>query len=249
MVHQQIQQIQQRIQNVSQMASQMRQAEESNRQRLMQLAQEEAFAAQQMNRIQQLCQESISTLQSISYGTTVGQGQQSYLSSAPTVYGQGYGSSVPTGLGTTTPIQQNPGALFNLATMSPDTYENVMQYMGGQGGVMSSGAAMQGTGMSGTMLGGGMTGISSGMGGQSYTPLATSGQTGQIGSFGQGTQSALSDITTMGPSVYLSSREQFGKGATSLNQIGQQAGITNQTNPQIGQMTTGFTGTTKSYNQ
>jgi hypothetical protein len=225
MVHQQIQQIQQRMQNVSQMAGQLRQAEESNRQRLMQLAQEEAFVAQQMNRIQQLCQESISTLQSISYGTTVGQGQQSYVSSStPPVFGQGYGSGAP---------------LFNLATMSPDTYENVMQYMGGPGGGMSSGIGMPG---------GGMTGISSGMGGQSYTPLTTSGQTGSIGSPGQGTQSTLSDITTMGPSVYLSSREQLGKGASSLNQIGQQAGITTQTNPQTGQMT-GLTGTTKSYNQ
>ncbi|HPZ71555.1 MAG TPA: hypothetical protein PLQ33_05055, partial [Peptococcaceae bacterium] len=69
MVHQQIQQIQQRINTVSQMASQLRQAEENNRQRLMQLVQEEAFAAQQMNRIQQLCQESISSLHSISQGT------------------------------------------------------------------------------------------------------------------------------------------------------------------------------------
>lgn len=245
MVHQQIQQIQQRMQNVSQMASQLRQAEESNRQRLMQMAQEEAFVAQQMNRIQQLCQESISTLQSISYGITVGQGQQSYFSSAPPVYGQGYSSGAP---------------LFNLATMGPDTYENVMQYMGGPGGGMSGGVGMPGGGMStgmqggtmsGSMTGGGLSGISSGLGGQSYTPMGTSGQTGQtgqIGSFGQSTTSALSDITTMGPSVYLSSREQLGKGASSLNQIGQQAGITNQTTPQTGQMT-GITGTTKSYNQ
>lgn len=234
MVHQQIQQIQQRINNVSQMASQMRQAEESNRQRLMQLAQEEAFAAQQMNRIQQLCQESISALQSISYGTTVPQGQQSYLSSAPPVYGQGYGTGVTSGVGTTSPIQQNPGALFNLASMSPDTYENVMQHMGVQGGGISTSMGMQGsgmTGMSGSMQSGGI-----------------SGTTGQFGTIGQGAQSTLSDISTMGPSVYLSSREQLGKGSTSLNQIGQQAGITSQTNPQSGQMT-GFTGTTKLYNQ
>lgn len=204
MVHQQIQQIQQRINNVSQMASQIRQAEESNRQKLMQLAQEEAFAAQQMNRIQQLCQESISNLQSISFGNTMG--QQSYQSSAPSVFGQGY--------------SQGPTALFNLATMNPDTYENTMQYMGGG---QSSGIT------------GGIGGMSSGISGMHM---------GQMG-----TQTPLSDITTMGPDTYQSSREQLGKGTSSLNQIGQQAGITSQFSPQIGQQTSGFTGITRPYNQ
>lgn len=220
MVHQQIQQIQQRINNVSQMAGQIRQAEETNRQKLMQLAQEEAFAAQQMNRIQQLCQESISSLQSISYGQTTG--QHSYQSSAPSVFGQSYGQGFSAGIGTSTQYQQSPTALFNLATMGPDTYENTMQLMGGG----------QSSGMTGSVMGMGSTGgMSSGMGS------------------GVSTQTPLSDITTMGPDTYQASREQFGKGTSSLSQIGQQAGITSQFGPQMGQQTTGFTGATRPYNQ
>ncbi|HOB81291.1 MAG TPA: hypothetical protein PLJ33_00810 [Peptococcaceae bacterium] len=242
MVHQQIQQIQQRINTVSQMASQLRQAEENNRQRLMQLVQEEAFAAQQMNRIQQLCQESISSLHSISQGTIMS--PQSYHPSPQTsFYGHSYGQ------------QQSPTALFNLATMSPDTYGNVMQYMGGQGGSNIGGTI--GSGMTGTTagMGSGMgTGIGPGMGAGMSSGIGTgiSGPsgiaTGMGGTSGMmGTQSSLSDITTMGPDVYQASREQLGKGSASISQIGQQAGISSGLSPQVGQQT-GNTGMPK-YNQ
>ncbi len=197
MFHQQIQQVQQRINSVSQMASQLRQSEENNRQRLMQLAQDEAFASQQMNKIQQLCQESMTSLQNISVGTTR---QQSFtgISQNP-----GYGQSYSTVIETSPQFQQNPSSLFNPATMGPDTYQNVMQHMGGQG----------------------------------YSGVGQMGQTGQTGQM-MGTESSLSDISTMGPDVYQASREQLGKGSSSLGQIGQQAGIGAQGNV-----------TTKLYNQ
>jgi hypothetical protein len=200
MFHRQIQQVQQRINSVSQMASQLRQSEENNRQRLMQLAQDEAYASQQMNRIQQLCQESMTSLQNISAGTT---GQQSFTGVSQTpAYGQSYSPVIET----SPQFQQHPSSLFNPATMGPDTYQNVMQYMGGQ----------------------------------SYSGVGQMGSTGQIGQTGQlmGTESSLSNISTMGPDVYQASREQLGKGPSSLGQVGQQAGINTQ-----------GTATTRLYNQ
>ena len=99
MVHQQIQQVQQRISSVSQMISQLRQSEENTRQRLMQLAQDEAYVAQQLQRVQQMCQESISGLQNISGSVSQQSFSSSYAQSPiqSPIYGQGIstGTSMP----------------------------------------------------------------------------------------------------------------------------------------------------------
>lgn len=202
MVHQQIQQIQQRIGSVNQMVGQLRQSEESTRQKLMQLAQDEAYVAQQLQRVQQMCQESMSGLQNIS-GSMQQQTFSSGYAQTP-MYGQGL--SAGSTMQAMPQSQQGSGTLFNLATMNPDTYQNAMQFAGGQG---YSGMGIMGQG--------GMPGGSGVMSGQ------TSG-VGQI----MGTESSLSSISTMGPDTYQASREQLGKGSSSLNQIGQQAGISSK---------------------
>ena len=202
MVHQQIQQVQQRISSVNQMVSQLRQSEESTRQRLMQLAQDEAYVAQQLQRVQQMCQESISGLQNIS--GSVGQQTFSPSYTQSPLYGQGIstGSSIPN----MSQSSQGTGSLFDLTTMNPQTYQNTMQFMGGQG---YSGIGSTGIGQSGFQ--------SSGI---SNIPSQSLGA-GQV----MGPSSSLSNISTMGPDTYQASRDQLGKGSSSLNQIGQQAGI------------------------
>lgn len=210
MVHNQIQQVQQRISGVNQMVSQLRQSEENTRQRLMQLAQDEAYVSQQLQRVQQMCQESISGLQNISGSI----GQQTFSSgySQTPIYGQGIsaGSTIP-GISQS---MQGSGSLFDLSTMNPQTYQNTMQFMGTQG-YAGTGAISGGSGYPGVSgIGGSLSNQSLGV--------------GQV----MGTGSSLSDISTMGPSTYQASREQLGKGSSSLSQIGQQAGI-NQSNKLI----------------
>jgi len=127
MVHNQIQQVQQRISGVNQLVSQLHQSEENTRQKLMHLAQEEAYVAQQLQRAQQMCQESMSGLQSIS-GSLSQQSISTGFTQTP-LYGQGLstGTSIPS------ISQSSPGMNFDLSTMNPDTYQNTMQFMGGQG--------------------------------------------------------------------------------------------------------------------
>ncbi|MGI6144373.1 MAG: hypothetical protein GX092_05995 [Clostridia bacterium] len=213
MVHQQIQQVQQRISSVSQMISQLRQSEENTRQRLMQLAQDEAYVAQQLQRVQQMCQESISGLQNISGSVSQQSFSSSYAQSPiqSPIYGQGI--STGTSMPNISQSMQGSSSLFDLSTMNPQTYQNTMQFMGGQG---YSGVGTTGIGQ----LGFQSSGISS-------VPNQSLG-VGQI----MGTDSSLSSISTMGPSTYQASREQLGKGSSSLSQIGQQAGI-NQSNKLI----------------
>ncbi|MDD2433558.1 MAG: hypothetical protein PHX01_07775, partial [Clostridia bacterium] len=174
MVHNQIQQVQQRISNVNQMLSQLRQSEESTRQKLMQLAQDESYVAQQLQRVQQMCQESMSGLQNIS-GSLRQQTFSSGYAQTP-MYGQGV--SAGSAMQGVSQSQQGSGALFNLSTMGPDTYQNSMQFMGGQS---STGMGMMGqTGMQGGSVG---------------------GMSGQISGGGQtmGTKAPLSGVATMGP--------------------------------------------------
>ncbi|MGI6587719.1 MAG: hypothetical protein ACOX2N_02845 [Peptococcia bacterium] len=202
MVHNQIQQVQQRISNVNQMVSQLRQSEESTRQKLMQLAQDESYVAQQLQRVHQMCQESISGLQNISSSLR----QQTYTPGYAQTPMYGQGISAGSAMQGTQQSQQGSGTLFNLATMSPDTYQNSTQFMSGQG---YSGSSMIGqTGMQGS-------------------PRGMSGQTSGVGQT-TGTQSSLSSISTMGPDTYQASREQLGKGSSSLSEIGQQAGISSK---------------------
>lgn len=212
MFHNQLQQVQQRINSVTQMAGQLRQAEENTRQKLIQIAQDEAYVAQQLLRVQQLCQESMSSLQSI----TVGQQSYTGVSQNPT-----YGQAISTGMATqfSPQSQQNQSELVNLTTMSPDTYKNSMQFMGGQSGQGYSG------------VGTGVMGQTSIQGSQTSLSRQTSG-VGQI----MGTESSLSGISTMGPDVYQSSREQLGKGSSNLSQIGQEAGINSPVTSNIGQL-------------
>lgn len=186
MFHNQVQQVQQRVNSMQQIANQMRQAEQNNQQRLQQITQEENNVIQQLNQVQQICQECLSTLQNVGftqtqYGTgatqtPIYQGTAGLSNFGATQYGsQGQ-------LATTSP-------LFDPATMGASTYQGTMQNFGHIPG-------STGTGL---------------------------GQFQQAGT--QFTTSPLSDIATMGPDTYQASQQRLGGAATSLSQIGQQAGI------------------------
>jgi len=122
MFHNQVQQVQQKLNTVQQVVAQVRQSEQQNQQRLQQLAQEEANAVQQLQRAQQICQECVSSLQSISYtqpSYTQGIQTQTYQ---PQNYGQ-----------TTSPISQGnftTSGLFDPTTMEPSTYQQTLQTFG-----------------------------------------------------------------------------------------------------------------------
>lgn len=199
MLHNQIQQVQQKLNTVQQMLSHARQSEQQNQQRLQQLSQEEGNMVQQMQRIQNICQECMSNLQNVIYSQ---QPTVSSVSQSPNY----------TGAGKTYSQQQFTAAtqpqLFDPTTMSPDTYQNTMQTMGG----ISSQT---------------MGGISSFQGRQQFQQPGYIG--GGVGTGGQvssiPTQTSLSDISTMGPDTYLASRQQLGSPSQDLSQIGQQAGI------------------------
>lgn len=255
MYHNQIQQVQQRINTIQQMVSQMRQNEQN--------------AVQQLNRVQQLCQECSQSLQSAAYG----QQGSSWMGTTPGFYGtQQYGMGqnqlgMEGGLSTTTP-------LFDLATMNPSTYQGTQQTFGGAGmytaGPLFSGQQQftggqlqnqfanqqqYGQGMS-TFMGtntplsdiatmnpdtyyasrkqlgqstpnisqiGQQAGISQGIG-STMSSSASFGSNINMGS------TPLSSIATMSPDTYQNSQKKLGGAATSLSQIGQQAGISGSTN-------------------
>lgn len=161
MYNTQIQQAQQKINTVQQMASQVKQSE--------------TYAVQQLQRIQQICQEVVTSLQNVSTQqgfAGVGQTAGVY-STTPFQYGtQQYG----------TQFAYDPSISFS---QQPQQFTQ-------------------------------------GLGQQSYQ-------------MGAGT---LSDIATMSPDVYLASRNQLGIGTPTLNQIGQQAGVTQS----VGTQTTGTQG-------
>lgn len=230
MLSNQIQQVQQKLSAIQQLANQMQQSQ----QRVQQMAQESSYAAQQLQRIQQISQECFSNLQNIS-------GQQMYSPSPTYMTGQygGYGQTANYSTGGANmgmmagqgyPQQSN--ALFNQATMSPDTYQNAMQFAGAPQNY-GAGASMQGGQQYGSTMGGQQYGAQ--MGGQQYGAQMGAQQYGtQMGSQqyqagGQGfqarAQSPLSDIASMNADTYLASQNQLGKGSPSLQQIGQQAGV------------------------
>lgn len=205
MFHNQIQQVQQKINTVQQMVSQMRQTEQTNQQRLQQMAQEEAYAAQQLNKVQQICSECVSNLQSISPGQQGFAGGQtgSYLPS------QNYGTTAQYGFGGTSSfnpqISSQQSGLFDPTTMNPDTYQNTMQQFG-MGSTQGIGINAPGYGQSYQ---------------QQYSPGQTQGFQGQT----IATNTPLSNIATMGPDTYLNSQQRLGGSSANLNQIGQQAGV------------------------
>ena len=101
---------------------------------------------------------------------------------------------------------QGTAGISNIATMSPSTYEASQQQLGkGQSGLSQIG---QQAGISGAPI------TTSGMGHMS----GISGMSGVGGS-------ALSSITTMGPSTFEASQQHLGGFSSNLSQIGQQAGI------------------------
>lgn len=195
MYHNQIHQVQQRINTIQQMVSQMRQQEQN--------------AVQQLNRVQQLCQECVSNLQNVTYG------QQSFsgLGTTPGMYGtQQYGIGQNQfgnegGLSTTS-------GLFDPTTMNPSTYQGTQQTFGGAGmytsNPMFSGSPQQ------QQYTGGQFGTQFGAQQQQYTQGS--------GSL-MATNTPLSDIATMNPDTYYTSRQRLGQSTPSISQIGQQAGI------------------------
>jgi hypothetical protein len=145
MYHNQIQQVQQKINAVQQMVSTVRQSEQTNQQRLQQLAQDEAYASQQLQRVQQLCQELSSNIQNITFnqsfsGIASNQGYTtpSEMAHFGTTQASGYATTGTTGTqsyqgaNVFDPTAMNVGnfqgnlptssTLSNLSTMSPDTY-------------------------------------------------------------------------------------------------------------------------------
>lgn len=122
MLHNQIQQVQQKLNTVQQMLSNARQSEQQNQQRLQQLSQEEGNMVQQMQRIQNICQECMSNLQNVIYSQ---QPTVSSVSQSPNYTGSGKAYSQQQ----FTPATQSQ--LFDPTTMNPDTYQNTMQTMGG----------------------------------------------------------------------------------------------------------------------
>lgn len=191
MYHNQIQQVQQRINTIQQMVTQMRQNEQN--------------AVQQLNRVQQLCQECMSSLQNVSFG------QQSFtgISTTPGFYGTQQYSFGQNQYGNEGGLSTTSG-LFELSTMDPSTYQGTQQTFGNAAGMYSSSPMFAG--------------------GQQQQQYAGS-QFGNQQQYNQGissvmgTNTPLSNIATMGPDTYYASRQRLGQGTTGINQIGQQAGI------------------------
>jgi len=120
MFHNQVQQVQQKLNTVQQMVAQVRQSEQNNQHKLQQLAQEEAAAVQQLQRAQQICQECVSNLQSITFSQTA------YSTGIPA---QNY-AGTPGGFGT--------ASLFDPSTMDPSTYQGTLQTFGGTAALSGS---------------------------------------------------------------------------------------------------------------
>lgn len=203
----QIQQVQQKLNAIQQLANQMQQSQ----QRMQQMAQESSYSTQQLQRIQQISQECFSNLQNIS-GQQMSSQNPAYTTGISGQYGQTTNYSTGMGMMAGQGYPQS-NTLFNQATMNPDTYQNAAQFAGasqnyGAGTFMPGGqqTMQQGTPQYGSQ-----------MGGQQYQ------QGGQ--GYQMRTQSPLSDIASMNTDTYLASQNQFGKGSPNLQQIGQQAGV------------------------
>ena len=206
MFHNQVQQVQQKLNTVQQMCAQMRQSEQNNQHKLQQIAQEEATAAQQLQRVQQIAQECISSLQNISFSTQQSFTQPTYAQQTytqPTYAQPTFAQGVQTQTyqpqnyaQTSSPISHSfsSSGLFDQRTMEPETYLGTLQTFG-QNPVTQQTAMYSGT-----------------IPQQSFQ-TSTSGST-------------ISNIATMNPDVYMASREQLGRSMPSLQQIGQQAGVT-----------------------
>ena len=217
-----LQQAQQLINTIDQMASQIRQQEMSNRQALSQMEQREAQAAQKLQQMQQMCQEC----------TRVLQNHQSYFRNVP-MHGSfqqenaspmgfsnfGYQTSgvslgQPQNIGT---FMHTQTPLIDPTTMGASTYYDSLQQFGGSGnqnlytpggftGLQSSGVNM------GSM---GQGGVYSGMGNYQNSGVNL-GQPQNVGTSLQ-TQSPLIDPTTMGASTYNDSLRQFGTSGGNQN--------------------------------
>lgn len=165
MFHNQIQQVQQKINTVQQMVSNIRQSEQTNQQRLQQVAQDEAYASQQLQRVQQLCQELSSNLQNITFnqsysGMTTNQGYTTPTDMARFGSTQMGGFSATAGLSSTgipTTQSYQGSTLFDpsmstggmqsvlptssnissIATMSPDTYLASREHLSGSSANLS----------------------------------------------------------------------------------------------------------------
>lgn len=191
-----IQQVQQKLNSVQQIVNQVRYNEENSH--------------QQLQRAQQLCQEAISNLQSVSFGQAgfAGTTQAPWTTTGTEFATYGVQPGTYTGYGVSPTMQSSYQAtgLFNPTTLNPDSYQNLQQFVGtqGMGGAQSMGAGQAG------FRPGQISGVAGGAAGYT-TPFQTT--------------SSLSNIATMSPDTYLASTQQLGKSSPTLSQIGQQAGI------------------------
>lgn len=206
MFHNQIQQVQQRVDSLQNMVAQMRQAEQNNQQRLQQIAREEQNVIQQLTQVQQICQECLSTLQNVSYTQpqfTAGITQTpAYQGTAAQV---NYSGAQFGGQG----VLQTTSPLFDPATMGASTYQGTKQTFGQVPGMMGTGFGQA-------------------------VQTGTQGIFGGAGGGVQFTTSPLSDPATMDPETYQASRQHLGASSTGLSQIGQQVGISGTSYSPVG---------------
>lgn len=229
-----LQQAQQLISTIDQMASQLKQQETSNRQMLSQMEQREAQAAQRLHQMQQMCQECSRVLQSHQsyYRTTQTQGSYQPEMGTPMGFSSmGYQTSgvnlgQPQNIGG---FIQTQAPLIDPTTMGASTYYDSLQQFGGSGnqnlytpggvvGMQSSSTSMGSFGQGGVF---GTQGLSS-LAGQG----TSSGVNMEISSLP--TQTPFASTATMGPDKYQSAAQKLGGANMSMSTIGQQAGISNR---------------------
>lgn len=229
-----LQQAQQLINTIDQMASQMRQQEMSNRQALSQMEQREAQAAQKLQQVQQMCQECSRVLQN----------HQSYFRNVPMHGSYQQENASPMGFssigyqtsGVNLGQPQNVGAfmqtqtpLIDPSTMGASTYYDSLQQFGGSGNqTLYTPGGFTGLQSSGTSMG------SIGQGGV-FGPQSTSSFSGQGNATGINmevsslpTQTPFASTATMGPDKYQSAAQKLGGTNMSMSTVGQQSGITNR---------------------
>jgi len=228
-VYHNLQQAQQLLNTIDQMASQMRQQEASNQQMLGQMEQRENQAAQRLQQIQQMCQECSRVLQSHQnayhqnyFATAPLQGSYQQEIAAPMGFSSmgyqaaGVNLGQPQNIGTS--LQTN-APLIDPTSMGASTYYDSLRQFGGQGNqAIYTPGGIPGMQSSFTAASGFSPQTSIGLSGQMTPGFSRSGlqsagvslgQTQNAGALLQ-TQAPLVDPTTMSASTYYDSQRQFG---------------------------------------
>lgn len=206
-MHQNIQQAQQLLSTINQMASQMRQQEASNRQLLSQIEQRENQAEQQLSQMQQMCQECNRILQS-----TATFASQQFSRTIPVQGSFQQGFSAPSAIGSMS--YQTPGLSFEQidpATMGAFTYSDPQKQIGGNWSNPSSSTMGSTAGQGGLFGGQGASGAGINM---------------EISSLP--TQTTFASPATMSPDKYQSASQKLGGSSINMSTIGQQAGISSR---------------------